>query len=229
MALYAAGDLHLSLGTDKPMDLFGGGWDNYVDKISEGFSVLTADDVCVLCGDLSWGMDFNEALDDFRFINDLPGKKIILKGNHDYWWTTVSGIYAFFKREGIDRTELLHNNCVLYGETALCGTRGWFFEEEKGTAHDKKIIRREIGRLEASLKAAGDRKKIVFLHFPPKYGNFECADILELLEKYKVPICCYGHLHGPGLKHAFRGTFGNTSFIPVSADLLGFKPEKILD
>lgn len=229
MALFAAGDLHLSLGTDKQMDMFGGGWNNYVKKISSGFSVLSENDVCVLCGDLSWGMDFEEARDDFCFINDLPGKKIILKGNHDYWWTTASGIYAFFGREGIKNIEILHNNCVLYGETAVCGTRGWFFEEEKGTGHDRKIMQREIGRLETSLKAAEGRKKFVFLHYPPKYGDYECAGILELFERYEVPVCCYGHLHGAGLRYAFRGTHRGTEFIPVSVDLLGFKPEKILD
>ena len=229
MALYAAGDLHLSLGVDKPMDYFGGGWDNYVEKISKGFSGLTEYDACVLCGDLSWGMNFDEARKDFHFIAGLPGRKIILKGNHDYWWTTVSGINAFFEREGIKNIEILHNSCVLYGETAVCGTRGWFFEEEKGTEHDKKIMMREIGRLETSLKAAGERKKSVFLHYPPKYGDYECAGILELLERFEVTVCCYGHLHGPGLRLAFRGKHRGTEHIPVSVDFLGFKPQIIQD
>ena len=155
MALYAIGDLHLSLGSDKPMEIFGDGWKDYVARIREGFSVLTEDDVTVLCGDLSWGMSLEESLEDFRFIDALPGKKYLLKGNHDYWWNTAAKMERFFAENGLTTMEILHNNCRFYGDTALCGTRGWFYELDNQGTHNEKVLLREIGRLETSLKAAG--------------------------------------------------------------------------
>lgn len=229
MALYAIGDLHLSLGCDKPMDVFGGRWLNYVDKLGEGFSALASDDVTVLCGDLSWGMSLEQAREDFMFIDRLPGRKIILKGNHDYWWSTASKAMRFFEENGISTIDILHNNCFYYGDTALCGTRGWFYEEERSASHDKKIMLREIGRLETSLKAAGEKSKIVFLHYPPKFLNYECPEILELLVKYGVSECCYGHIHGKGCPAAFQGVKNGVSFRLVSADYLMFKPIKLRD
>ena len=229
MALYAIGDLHLSLGSSKPMDVFGGPWTGYVDKLREGFAALGEDDVTVLCGDLSWGMSLESALEDFLFIDRLPGKKIVLKGNHDYWWSTASKARKFFEANGITTIDILNNNCCLYGETALCGTRGWFYEEERGNAHDKKIMLREIGRLEASLKAAGDREKIAFLHYPPKYMGYECTEILELLERYGVKECYYGHIHGKGCYAAFQGEKNSVRFKLVSADHLLFSPIKVRD
>ena len=229
MALYAIGDLHLSLGCDKPMDVFGGRWLNYVDKLAEGFSALASDDVTVLCGDLSWGMSLEQAREDFMFIDRLPGRKIILKGNHDYWWSTASKAMRFFEENGISTIDILHNNCFYYGDTALCGTRGWFYEEERSASHDKKIMLREIGRLETSLKAAGEKSKIVFLHYPPKFLNYECPEILELLVKYGVSECCYGHIHGKGCPAAFQGVKNGVSFRLVSADYLMFKPIKLRD
>lgn len=138
MALYAMGDLHLSIGGDKPMDVFGGRWINYVEKLKEGFSKLCDNDVTVLCGDLSWGMSLEAAREDFLFIDRLPGRKIILKGNHDYWWSTATKAERFFEENGIKTIEILNNNCRLYGDVALCGTRGWFYEEERGGEHDKR-------------------------------------------------------------------------------------------
>ena len=179
MALYAIGDLHLSLGADKPMDVFGGPWENYVEKIRLGFSALHDDDVCVLCGDLAWGMTMEQALPDFRFIEALPGKKILLKGNHDFWWSTAKKAYDFFEAHDMHTMDILNNNCYFYDDYAICGTRGWFYEEAKGEAHDRKIMLREVGRLEASLKAAGDKTKLVFLHYPPKYLGYECPEILQ--------------------------------------------------
>lgn len=228
MALYALGDTHLSLTTNKPMDIFGPAWQNYVSRLKDGFSELTEDDVTVLCGDLSWGMDLEEAREDFLFLHSLPGKKIILKGNHDYWWSTASKAKRFFEENGIDSLEILHNNCFFYGDAAICGTRGWFYEEETGTAHDKKIMDRELGRLETSLKAAGEAEKYVFLHYPPKYGSYECAEILDLLERYGVCRCYSGHIHGRSLRNIFEGSRGPVEFKTVSADYLGFVPFKVL-
>lgn len=227
MALYAIGDFHLSLGGDKPMDVFGGRWVNYVEKLREGFSALTDEDVTVVCGDLSWGMSLESAREDFLFINALPGKKVILKGNHDYWWSTASKAKRFFADNGIDTIDILYNNSCLYGDTALCGTRGWFYEEERGSPHDKKIMLREIGRLEASLKAAGEREKIAFLHYPPKYAGYECPEILELLEKYGVRECYYGHIHGKGCGAAFQGVKNGVQFRLVSVDYVNFTPVKV--
>jgi hypothetical protein len=229
MALYAIGDLHLSLGCDKPMDVFGGRWENYVEKIKEGFADLHDDDTTVLCGDLSWGMDMSSAGADFQFIHALPGKKIILKGNHDYWWTTASKAYKFFEEKGIDSISILHNNCYFYGDIAICGTRGWFYEAERGDEHDKKIMQRELLRLEASLNLAGEREKMVFLHYPPKCGDYECFGITELLREYKVTRCYYGHLHGIGCKGGFQGEYNGTRFQLVSADNVLFHPVKVCD
>lgn len=229
MALYAIGDLHLSLGSDKPMDVFGGRWSGYVDKLREGFAGLTEEDTTVLCGDLSWGMSLAEAREDFLFIDRLPGRKIVLKGNHDYWWSTASAAYKFFAANGISTIEILNNNCLLYGETALCGTRGWFYEEERGSEHDRKIMLRELGRLEASLKAAGEREKIAFLHYPPKFAAYECPEILEMLGRYGVKECYYGHIHGKGCSAAFRGVKNGVKYELVSADRLMFRPLRVRD
>ena len=227
MALYTIGDLHLSLAKEKPMDIFGDCWRNHDKKLREAFSALTDDDLTVLCGDLSWGMSLEETCPDFQFVEALPGKKLILKGNHDYWWNTAAKIKRFFADNGIQSIDILHNNAFTYGEYAICGTRGWFYEEEKGGEHDAKIMRREIMRLEASLKAAGDKKKLVFLHYPPIYGNYRCEEILQLLKDYEVPLCCYGHIHGKGCGGAFNGWLGCTEFKLVSADYINFTPLRL--
>lgn len=227
MALFAIGDLHLSLNGEKSMEVFGGRWTDYHDKIRRGFSLLTDDDVCVLCGDIAWGMSLEDAKEDFLFLAGLPGRKIILKGNHDYWWTTAAKAYRFFADHEICNLDILNNNFYSYHDFAICGTRGWFFEEEKGTDHDRKIMMREVGRLEASLKAAGDLKKIVFLHYPPKYQGYECPEILELLARYEVERCYYGHIHGKGHASAFQGEYHGTVFRMVSGDYLEFYPLKI--
>ena len=227
MSLFAIGDLHLSLDGSKSMDVFGGRWTDYQQKIERGFSLLTDEDVCVLCGDLVWGMTMEAAREDFLFISRLPGKKIILKGNHDYWWSTAAKAYRFFEENGMENMQILNNNCYEYGEYAICGTRGWFFEEERGDEHDRKIMLREVGRLEASLKAAGERKKLVFLHYPPIYQGYECPEILSLLEQYQVERCYYGHIHGKGHSAAFQGERNGTVFRMVSADYLDFYPLKV--
>ena len=136
MALYALGDPHLCLGADKPMDVFGGRWEGYMDKLRAGFSVLTPDDTLVLLGDLSWALDLERAETDFAFLAAIPGRKLIVKGNHDYWWTTKRKFERFCEEHGFEDLELIHNGCALYGDVALCGTRGWFYEEDKQGTHD---------------------------------------------------------------------------------------------
>ena len=228
MALYTIGDTHLSLKSNKSMEVFGGSWDGYVDKLLRGFERVQTEDTVVLCGDLSWGMSLEESKDDFAFLNALPGKKLLMKGNHDYWWNTAAKMTAFFEENGFDTFSILHNNCALYGDIALCGTRGWFYEEERGE-HSQKIFNRELIRLEASLKAAGEREKICFFHYPPLCQGFRCQEIIDLMERYGVSVCCYGHLHGPSHRFAIQGRQGNIDYKLVSADFLGFQPEKICD
>lgn len=224
MALFAIGDLHLCLGVPKPMDIFGGAWMGYMDKLKEGMSVITAEDTVVLLGDLSWALDLNEAQADFAWIANIPGKKIILKGNHDYWWCTSKKFNEFCAANSFENINLLNNNHFEYDGWAICGTRGWFFEEERGTQHDEKVFKRELLRLEASLKSAGDLPKMVFLHYPPRYKGYTCEPILELLERYEVRRCFYGHLHGASHGLAMEGLWDGIDFRLVSADKLDFKP-----
>ncbi len=229
MALFAIGDTHLSLTVNKPMEVFGGNWVGYVEKLKQGFSVVGPEDTVVLCGDISWGMNFDEIREDFRFLDHLPGKKkLLLKGNHDYWWTTASKMTKFFAEEGFQTFQLLHNNCHFYGDVALCGTRGWFLDEEQ-KPHNEKVFHRELIRLETSLQAAGDREKLCFLHYPPLYQGYCCQEIVDLLEKYQVRACYYGHLHGGSHRLAMEGRHGSVEYHLIAADYLNFVPQKILE
>ncbi|MBE6927761.1 MAG: serine/threonine protein phosphatase [Ruminococcaceae bacterium] len=228
MALYAIGDLHLSFGVNKPMDVFGGAWDGYVDKLREGLKVIGPEDTTVLLGDLTWGIDLQQAREDFAFINSIPGRKLILKGNHDYWWTTAAKFYKFCEENGFTNMYILNNNFYEYEELALCGTRGWFFEEDAALgSHNDKIFKRELIRLETSLKAAGDRVKLCFLHYPPRYRGYECPEILRLLKDYGVRQCCYGHLHGDSHKLAIEGLHDGVDFRLCAADFVKFSPIRL--
>lgn len=229
MALYAIGDLHLSLGTDKPMDVFGGAWSGYMEKLNIGLSVLTAEDTLILLGDHTWALDLEHAKEDFAYINAIPGRKILLKGNHDYWWSTASKFNAFCRENGFNDLYVLNNNCFFYKDLAICGTRGWFFEEEKHNEHDAKILNRELIRLETSLKAAGDRQKLCFLHYPPRYHGYECREIISLLQRYQVSDCFYGHLHADSHRLAVQGECDGFCYHMVSADFLQFRPYKVAD
>ena len=227
MALYAIGDLHLCLGAAKPMDVFGGNWVGYMDKLTEGFSEITPDDTTVLLGDLSWALGLDQAKEDFAWINAIPGKKIILKGNHDYWWSTASKFQQFCVRNDFSDMHILNNNHYVYDDWAICGTRGWFYEEQRCGEHDEKVFKRELLRLEASLKEAGERRKLVFLHYPPKYKGYECEEILALFDQYQVSRCYYGHLHGPSHGLAMEGLWDGVEYKLVSSDYLNFKPFKV--
>ena len=224
MALYAIGDLHLCLGAPKPMDVFGGAWVGYMDKLKKGLSVITRADTTVLLGDLSWALGLEEAKADFAWINEIPGRKIILKGNHDYWWSTVAKFNKFCAENGFDNQLILNNNHFEYGDWAICGTRGWFFEEERSNQQDEKVFKRELIRLETSLKSAGEKNKMVFLHYPPRYKGYECTEILALMKQYNVRKCFYGHLHGASHGLALEGQWDGIEYKLVSADRLGFQP-----
>lgn len=224
MAIWAMADLHLSLGTDKPMDNFHG-WYDYVNRIEHNWRENVAEeDTVVIPGDFSWGIDLEEALPDFRFIENLPGKKLIMKGNHDYWWTTRAKTEKFFKEKGLKTIEILHNNSVLCEGKALCGTRGWVFMPNE--PHDLKISAREAARLELSLQDSmhfPDAEKVVFLHYPPVYANEMVPNIFDVLYKYKVKRVYYGHIHGVARSAANEGEYMGINFKLISADNLGFK------
>ena len=228
MALYAIGDLHLCLSAQKPMDVFGGAWTGYMDKLKAGIDVITENDTTILLGDLSWALSLEDAREDFGWINQIPGRKIILKGNHDYWWSTASKFYAFCQENDFQNMFVLNNNHYEYDGVALCGTRGWFFEEDRSGTHDEKVFKRELLRLETSLKSAGELPKIVFLHYPPRYKGYICPEIIELLKYYNVRSCYYGHLHGASHGLAQEGLWDGVDYRLVSADKLNFKPFKVI-
>ena len=228
MALYAIGDLHLCLGAPKPMDVFGGAWVGYMEKLKQGLSVIRPEDTTVLCGDLSWALGLEAAKEDFAWIDQIPGRKIILKGNHDYWWSTASKFYKFCQDNQFSDQFILNNNFYEYEDWAICGTRGWFFEEERSGQHDAKVFHRELLRLETSLKAAGEREKMVFLHYPPKYRGYECREIIDLLHQYQVRRCYYGHLHADSRKLAMEGVWDGVEYRLVSADHVNFCPVTVI-
>lgn len=228
MALYAIGDLHLSLGTDKPMDVFGGNWVGYMERLQKGISEIRPEDTTVLLGDLSWALNLESAVKDFAWIDQIPGRKIILKGNHDYWWSTAAKFYKFCRENDFSNQWILNNNHYEYQDWAICGTRGWFYEEDCGAEHDEKVFRRELIRLETSLRSAGERNKMVFLHYPPIYRGYVCGEILELLKRYGVRHCYYGHLHSQSHRLAVEGLWDGVEYHLVSADYVGFRPVTVI-
>ncbi len=224
MSLFVIGDLHLSLSTDKSMDIFGG-WDDYVNRLSNNWEEKVKDgDTVVIPGDISWAMSIEEAYDDFKFINDLPGNKIILKGNHDYWWTTKSKADKFFNVNNFNTLNVLHNNHYEYDGIGICGTRGWINDGSEPA--DAKVIAREAMRLDRSIKSAVDKglKPIVFLHYPPIYGPDTNYDILDVLLKYNIKNVYYGHLHSYATKNALNGRCYGIDFRLISSDYLQFSP-----
>ena len=181
MALFAIADTHLSLNTNKSMNVFNG-WDDYVERLEQNWRALVTDeDTVVIAGDISWGMSLEQAQLDFAFLNSLPGKKLIFKGNHDYWWTTRRKMDRFFEENGFHTLRIVHNDAVAVGDYAVCGTRGWFFDAEEDA--DKLVLLREAGRLRASIKAAKETglTPVVFLHYPPRYADQVCDEILSVL------------------------------------------------
>ncbi len=225
MAIFTIGDLHLSLGSAKPMDIFPG-WEGYLDKIkSNWLKLIKPEDTVVLVGDISWAIRLEDAKQDFAFLHELPGKKILLKGNHDYWWTTAKKMNQFFQDNGLDSLQILHNNTFEVEGVCICGSRSWMFDVNE--PHDEKVMNRELGRLKASLDAAGDKEKLVFLHYPPIYPNANAQEVISLLQQYNVKHCFYGHLHGPALRYAVQGDVDGIEYKLISADGLAFCPYKI--
>ena len=227
--VYTIADLHLSFGTDKPMDVFPG-WDRYTERIAENWQRLVApEDTVVIAGDISWAMDIRETTKDFSFINALNGRKLLLKGNHDYWWTTKGKMDRFLSESGFDTMSILHNNYYTADGIALCGSRGWFYDAE--TDADMKVLNREVGRLRMSIEPAikAGYDSVVFLHYPPIYNNTECPEIMSVLREYGIKKCFYGHIHGGNAaKRAFIGNYDGIDLRLVSCDHLRFTPLAII-
>lgn len=223
-------DLHLCKGNpEKTMSIFNG-WQNYQELIEKNWKELISDsDTIVLPGDISWGMSLKEAAPDFKFIEQLPGQKIVIKGNHDYWWTTKKKMENFFAAEGCTSIKILHNNHYRYGEYGICGTRGWV--NMPGETQDEKVLRREVQRLETSIRSALDEglKPIVFLHYPPIFATNFNYDILDVLYRYKIEECYYGHIHGKSAHDlCVKNTYDGINFHLIAGDYLQFIPEKIV-
>lgn len=223
-------DLHLCKGNpEKTMSIFSG-WQNYQELIEKNWKELISDsDTIVLPGDISWGMSLKEAAPDFKFIEQLPGQKIVIKGNHDYWWTTKKKMEDFFAAEGCTSIKILHNNHYRYGEYGICGTRGWV--NMPGETQDEKVLRREVQRLETSIRSALDEglKPIVFLHYPPIFATNFNYDILDVLYRYKIEECYYGHIHGKSAHDlCVKNTYDGINFHLIAGDYLQFIPEKIV-
>lgn len=229
MSLFVIGDLHLSFGVNKPMDVFGG-WENHTQILEKAWrEQITPTDTVVLAGDSSWGMTMEDALPDFQWIHALPGEKIILKGNHDYWWTTMSKMTAFFEQNQLSSLHILHNNCYAYENFGICGTRGWVNIDKEEPANAK-VIAREAQRLDVSIAAAEQQGliPIVFLHYPPIYGDNCNYGILEVLWKHQISDCYYGHLHGRGShRYAVCGERDGVKYHLISGDYIQFSPVKI--
>ena len=228
MALYAISDLHLAFTTDKPMDIFGEKWIKHDEKIKENWiSKIKKEDIVLIAGDISWSMKSSDSKGDLDWINDLPGKKIISKGNHDYWWSGISKLNSMY-----DNTKFLQNNFYVYDDYAICGSRGWILEgSDRFTEKDKKIFNREIIRLRLSLdkaKEAGFEKFIVMIHYPPINERIEESAFTEIFKEYGVEKVIYGHLHGPSLATAFNGEHEGVNYIITSCDYLNFDPIRIL-
>jgi len=225
MSLYAIADLHLSLGTDKPMDVFSG-WSDYVTRLKDNWErLVTDDDTVIIAGDISWAMKLEECCEDFAFINSLPGTKLLLKGNHDYWWQTKKKIDEYLTANGFDTIKILFNNAFEVGDIAVCGTRGWYYD--KDGEHDAKVINREVGRLKLSYQAAQafGKRIVAFLHYPPVYGGVECEEIMSALHELGISECYYGHLHGERThRSATVGEYQGIDFHLISCDYTRFLP-----
>jgi len=243
MSIFVIADLHLSFNNLKPMDIFGDNWKNHEEKIRKNWiKNVTDNDLVILPGDFSWATYLQETKKDFEYLNSLPGKKLLLKGNHDYWWTTLKSMRNFLKDNGFKNIDFLYNNSYEYEKYIITGTRGWSLTDEES---DEKLINRELGRLELSLKNGinkylennsnyeldGNKEIIVFMHYPPitnsKIIREEELKFVELMKKYNVKKCMYGHLHSGSIKEAIEGNIEGIEFKLVSADGLGFELYKI--
>ncbi len=230
MAIYVIADLHLSFSQDKPMSIFGENWEGHSKKIKTNWiSKVKPEDTVVLPGDFSWAMYLKDTYKDFQYLDSLPGKKLLLKGNHDYWWTTLTNMRNFLLENKFKNIDFIYNNSYLVENKILTGTRGWNLLD---TENSSKMIKRESIRLqlaiEDGIKKYGDDKEIiVFMHYPPISNTNKKSEFLKILKQYDIKRCYYGHLHGNSHKDAINGDIGGINFSLISADYLNFKLLKI--
>ena len=225
MSLFVIADLHLSLSTNKPMDVFHG-WSDYVERLKTNWdAIVKPEDVVVIAGDISWAMKLEDTYEDFKFNNERPGKKLFMKGNHDYWWTTKNKMVNYLKENGFDTIEIVHNSAYIHEDIGVCGTRGWMYNSV--SEEDKKIILREVGRLKTSLEVAvkAGVRPVAFLHYPPVYGDFVSEEMMDTLKQYGVKDCYYGHIHNSAAaKKAVIGEYDGIKMHLISCDTIGFCP-----
>lgn len=239
MSLFVMADLHLSSDRSKSMEVFGPRWRDYMEKIKKNWNaVIAQEDTVVIPGDISWSLKLEDTLEDFRFIESLNGKKLIGKGNHDFWWSTQSKLRAFWEKNGIESVDILYNNAHLLDDCVVSGTRGWFVEENQqhtvGSVDYNRIVNREIIRLRLSLDEAVKIREtvgkplpiLVFLHFPPVWNEFVCREIVEVLHEYQIKDCYFGHIHGAYYAPRTRN-FEGIDFTLCAADYLNFAPMPI--
>lgn len=229
MALYAISDLHLAFDVDKPMDIFGEKWIEHEAKIKGNWlSLVDEADTVLIAGDISWAINETESTNDLNWIDELPGRKIISKGNHDYWWGSIKKLNSLYQN-----TKFIQNNFFIYKDYAICGTRGWICRgTDKFTEKDEKIFSREIIRLRLSLEAAkkeGFDKFIVMLHYPPTNEKFEESEFTKIIKEYSVDKVIYGHLHGVPPGKVLEGNVDGVEYIMTSADYINFCPIMILE
>lgn len=229
MRIYAIGDLHLSgEPPKKPMDVFGVAWQNHWQKIITNWSDnVAANDIVIICGDTSWAMTLNEALVDLIAINKLPGKKVFIRGNHDFWWSSITKMQQKIPKD----CYFIHNNYYTFQDIAICGSRGWLTpNQEDFSNNDEKIYLKELQRTETSLlkaKNSGHKSIILALHYPPVYNDKSPSGFTDLCDKYQVKYCIYGHLHDKGIEFGYQGLFNNTNYQLTSADALNFKLKEL--
>lgn len=226
--IFAIGDLHFDSTGEKPMDIFGDNWLNHQDKIIDNWSSLVGeDDLVLLAGDTSWGLKINEAYEDLLKIDRLPGNKIIIKGNHDYWWSSLSKLNGL----NLKTIKFLQNNSFVYDSIGIAGTRGWSsIDMEVIDPQDEKIFNRELNRLRLSLESLPKEldRKIVILHYPPFNLDSSPNEFINILKEFNVDLCIYGHLHAEGHRYVVEGMIENIEFHCVSCDYINFVPKKIL-
>lgn len=226
MALFAISDLHLSLNSNKPMDVFGDLWKDHHIKVMENWnSKISMEDTVIIAGDISWALKLNEALIDLDFVHKLNGKKILLKGNHDYWWASISKLNSLY-----DDMFFLQNTHILYEDYAICGSRGWISINNEDE-HNEKVYNRELIRLKMSLDSAvknGFKKIIVMMHYPPITRISKAPEFLELLTQYNIEKVVYGHIHYDSRAICVNGFYNNIEYICTSADIINFNPIRIL-
>ncbi len=233
MSIFVMADLHLSITTNKPMGIFGSRWCDHMEKIKKNWNaIISNEDTVIVPGDISWAIDYKEAYDDFNFINSLPGKKLLGKGNHDYWWGTMAKNRAFVKENGFETIDFLYNNAYKVENYIVCGTRGWYVDEklqnEANEPEYQKIVLREAQRLRMSLDEAvklreNNEQILVFFHFPPVFKSFVCNELIDILSEYGIKNCYFGHIHGTyNVPRAFE--YNGISFTLISSDFLSFVP-----